>query len=759
MAPYGQHHQPQRSRSLPTVLDSSARVNVVDTHSRMRHVSAGNIDTPGSFAPVRKSSSWIATTSFGQESSRRASLAPAVAAAAAALRVPLSARRMSQGNSSSSGMQRPLTPFCYAVIAALCLVVSLAVLLAFLLWLLQGGERDQSATCTSHACREYAQLLLASLNMSVKPCHSFTRFVCDGWRRRQLLGVQEEAFGAANKRVERIVRTIDVPPSGQEPLERAAMLYRSCIALLTTPKGEFADVKAALRAASVTWPHRPPPTERRDLLRMMFHCDYTLGWSAVFRVDPELYQNSTKAYVLTDSGFNFIVRQYHERYSEAHRELYFTRLRNAFRDTDEEAASDVITFNETQRLEGNMFGPLIAAFHKNSPKVTKVPADVVYNASVNLSLNRWIEVLQGEGVELVGQLEFRTWNLPFFSTFVDLLAHHGELDMYAYASWCTVQVAALFANSDLVVNFYGHPQRALVYHGAFCLSRAYIAASKALLSDYAREVLPKVARRQAESIALAVRAAFLERLSTWTDYDADVSVIWKWEEKRLTFSIFEPQPKHNFTDIFVGEMGDSFLQNWRNAWNSRTNYRSVDIKIAITAIETLAFSADIEYRKDFILMPYVLSFPYYDMNAMSPLNYGGFGAKVAFAVGQRFHSTYLSKGAGGNSFRTFLSCISNRSLSVERTDTASLFAEVVSLGALVDAYQNVSDNRRLVLLERLTDKQLLFIAICYAKCIGSYYIDNDSMCDVVLQNVPEFSEAFDCMPGTPMNPHQQCKLL
>lgn len=133
--------------------------------------------------------------------------------------------------------------------------------------------------------------------------------------------------------------------------------------------------------------------------------------------------------------------------------------------------------------------------------------------------------------------------------------------------------------------------------------------------------------------------------------------------------------------------------------------------------------------------------------------------QVAFAVGQRFHDTYLSAGVGGDSFRTFLSCISNRSLSVERTDTASLFAEVVSLGALVDAYHNVSDNRRLVLLERMTDKQLLFIAICYAKCIGSYYIVNDSMCDVVLQNVPEFSKAFDCMPGTPMNPHQQCKLL
>ncbi|KAL1414511.1 hypothetical protein MTO96_007302, partial [Rhipicephalus appendiculatus] len=132
---------------------------------------------------------------------------------------------------------------------------------------------------------------------------------------------------------------------------------------------------------------------------------------------------------------------------------------------------------------------------------------------------------------------------------------------------------------------------------------------------------------------------------------------------------------------------------------------------------------------------------------------------VAFAVGKRFHSTYLSADAGGASFSEFLSCISNVSLSTQLKDGPSLFAEVVSLGALVDAYRNASDDRRLVHLERLTGDQVLFIAFCYAKCIGSYYLVHDSMCDAVLQNVPEFSETFSCARGTPMNPHQQCRLL
>ncbi|XP_049525511.1 uncharacterized protein LOC125946414 [Dermacentor silvarum] len=101
-----------------------------------------------------------------------------------------------------------------------------------------------------------------------------------------------------------------------------------------------------------------------------------------------------------------------------------------------------------------MFGPLATTFHSNAPQLMTVPAAVVYSAAVNLSLDRWTAVFKQEGVEVRGLLVFLTWNLPFFSTFVRLWARYGERDMYAYVSWCTVQLAALFANSELVKNFY-----------------------------------------------------------------------------------------------------------------------------------------------------------------------------------------------------------------------------------------------------------------------------------------------------------------
>ncbi|KAK8788982.1 hypothetical protein V5799_021238 [Amblyomma americanum] len=445
---------------------------------------------------------------------------------------------------------------------------------------------------------------------------------------------------------------------------------------------------------------------------MMLHCDYKLGWSAIFRLSYGTSRTKTDVYVLTDSGFNFILRKRLEFISKEDfkRRQYFEVLRDSFQDLGEEGKSgqaDVAALKSELRslslflsptgnalqdvlaLEDRMFSPLMGTFHVNAPWFFVVPDEVVYNAAVSLSQERWTAAFRHAGVNVQKHIEFRTWNLAFFSTFVRLWKLHGEQDMYDYVSWCTVQDKLLIPS----------------------------------------ELKPTLFPRRV------------------------------WESKRMAFSMFEPWPETEFPDVIVGEMGDSFLENWRNAWLSRTFYRPVDIKVAITAIDTLAYTADIEYRKDFILLPYAFSFPLYDPAALPAINHGGFGAKVAAAVGERFYNSYLAVGAGGSSFGEFRSCLTNDSFGDDRTDLASLAAEVVSLGALVDAYHNASNNRRLAYLENVSSRQLLFIAACYSKCIGSHYPVRESLCDAALRHIPEFAQAFRCSPGTPMNPHRRCRLF
>ncbi|KAL1416314.1 hypothetical protein MTO96_006342 [Rhipicephalus appendiculatus] len=45
--------------------------------------------------------------------------------------------------------------------------------------------------CTTQSCTSYSSLLLDTINRSVDPCQSFTRFVCDGWKQKPPLSVRE----------------------------------------------------------------------------------------------------------------------------------------------------------------------------------------------------------------------------------------------------------------------------------------------------------------------------------------------------------------------------------------------------------------------------------------------------------------------------------------------------------------------------------------------------------------------------------------
>ncbi|KAL3201270.1 hypothetical protein MRX96_042999 [Rhipicephalus microplus] len=63
------------------------------------------------------------------------------------------------------------------------LVVSFtAVMLTFVVRLLTGGPSNTAVVrvCHTHECHEYGRRLSSSLNSSVQPCDSFTKFVCDG---------------------------------------------------------------------------------------------------------------------------------------------------------------------------------------------------------------------------------------------------------------------------------------------------------------------------------------------------------------------------------------------------------------------------------------------------------------------------------------------------------------------------------------------------------------------------------------------------
>ncbi|KAK8788981.1 hypothetical protein V5799_021237 [Amblyomma americanum] len=215
--------EPQRSPSSPTTIDLSPRTDG-SVLSRTRRSSVCRV-TPAAMAAMRRAS----------DPNRRASLSPAVLEVATAFETPLAARRSSQdtlkiGRSrESQGEENTVAPLLYFLTTIAGMSAVLASFVYVLSALLSRREAGSVATCSTLACDEYALRLHASLNHSVDPCQSFTHFVCDGWRKRHLFAVNEEAFGVDIERIAHIAATIDVPPTGQSMLQRGAMIYRCAL--------------------------------------------------------------------------------------------------------------------------------------------------------------------------------------------------------------------------------------------------------------------------------------------------------------------------------------------------------------------------------------------------------------------------------------------------------------------------------------------------------------------------------------------------
>ncbi|XP_049520996.1 neprilysin-1-like [Dermacentor silvarum] len=90
-------------------------------------------------------------------------------------------------------------------------------------------------------------------------------------------------------------------------------------------------------------------------------------------------------------------------------------------------------------------------------------------------------------------------------------------------------------------------------------------------------------------------------------------------------------------------------------------------------------------------------------------------------------------------------------------------ADFVGVRIAYDAFTSLSHEERMLRLAGLniSAERLFFISHCVKSCaqysrITSRYAPYRSRCIVPLMNMPEFSNAFGCVAGQPMNPKKKC---
>ncbi|XP_070390190.1 uncharacterized protein [Dermacentor albipictus] len=639
------------------------------------------------------------------------------------------------------------------------LIALVACTIAFALLLSRMFLPDvRSVPCMTHECLEYGRRLASSLNTSVSPCHSFTNFVCDGWRRESALSVQDDLVWETLDRIGRLVHRIKVPSSGQNDLQRAAAAYKSCYDVAQGKRDELPAVRQALAEAGITWPRRP---SKVDALRVALYASVKLGWDVFLRVFPMQVDGRDVVVVSRGGSFVQLNHQFTMQRTLVEKEDFFYALKNSFENGD---AGDEATFRELTHIEKIAMGELSQVYNVMTAPVDLPPGTFSRWGSQSLSEISWRRVLAELDFNVTGDLVFRVLMLKYVKAFVELWHILGDANLYWLVSWGTVQVAALYANQDLILAFYGETKAlALVRQGAFCLSRAYHFSRHALSHEYSDKALNMHTLTAAGQLALRVREAVHQLLSTWIHYDQSIPVVADWHSLDTSFGAFRSQSEvsashganHSFAPQYL-DLGDSFVANWRKSvivpdWSEWD-------EAVVSAIASLEFAA-LRPGEDFQVMVYSLTFLHFNLDLLPALNYGGLGLGVAQALGMLFISAYLLDASRRKHISALLDCVTAGSFLHGRNAMVAL-AEIITSKALISAYMSGAqqDGDRLMGLESYENRQLLFIAACYMKCEVTQKASVLGLCDSSFQFVPEFAEAFDCPPGTPLNPLRQCRL-
>ncbi|XP_075546751.1 uncharacterized protein LOC142579952 [Dermacentor variabilis] len=644
-----------------------------------------------------------------------------------------------------------LTKSCVAVAAFAWVGGALLLLLA----VYAGRKSHAHKSCTTPGCIEFARSLRQSINISVQPCENFGRFVCDGWRTRYRLTVHEQAFVKVLESVG--LSLLTVPVSGNQgqhsAKQKAALLYRSCDSVRRGDRDELENVREALRSEGIVWPHR---SSDPDFLHVALRSSLVLRWGVPFDVT---LRSEGKHLVVQLEAFEMfaLLRDKFVATSPGspERKAYFDTLQSNFKMND----SHLLHLDEVNDLDKAAFAMLPKSVQASHYAV-RLDEKHVFAGVDNVTQEYWRQELSPfVSLNKTERIVFATHTENFIRKVWELWAVKGGEDMHIFVSWCVVQIAALFANEQLQVNFYGSTEAAHFEQGASCLAKAFLIAGTDVFSGYNNFVFAGRARLRAHKLVRALRRAFLHRLQQWKYYDADVTVTLERDTTEVPVHVVHTGSVVEVNDL-VPAMHDSLVHNWQNTpvtSPANVSLRS-SIYSVIEAAQLLVFQ-----DKDFLMMPYAFAFPYFDRSSTAGFNYAGAGGIAAFALAKLFLAAYGASKRANASLETSLRCLKNASANAVARDNSQLvMARALAASVAFQAYESESASWDITVqnLEEYSGAQLFFMASCYVLCPGSARGHEDgAQCNAHLQNLEEFARAFACALGTKMNPQSKCSIM
>ncbi|KAL1460327.1 hypothetical protein MTO96_027563 [Rhipicephalus appendiculatus] len=608
--------------------------------------------------------------------------------------------------------------------------------------------------CATHDCRNLAKWLGSKLDESAKPCQDFYRYVCGTYR-----GTNEfSQIGhlLSNTTISHAYNT-RVPARGQTSWQKAAGLFQSCVSMVKASRQETADLVAWMNSLNLDMKNETK-LRRVDAVDMIIRCNLDFGVQVIFSITLHAtwFQYTRRAMQLECSKKDVEWMESHPKFP---RPIisgdYFKLLRfyDAASLDDGGLADKLSTYDDefhavikrrTSADSPMLSGTIRGMGHTTDPYVSPAKWSTMFSKYTN-------NIYQGNNT-----IAYQKYVLDIL---VDLINHQyvGVMGLRYLIAWSMFRQLVRYSEPTLLLD------KKTVSEA--CYGEVREVMKLALVSPFLQTIVKPEMVREAKTLLTTIIAAFQKALtaSLWLTGKARIIAL----KKLYKMQQHVGSPGRRLDPAYVEEiyapladvLPDRFFVSWRKA---------------------LSHWRHQEWTDQFTWL-----YDETEVNAVPPaLSYGGIGAIMAHEImhgydvqGSNYddrshYEPWRSQEIGEEytnrtfcirrSHRAALKMRSAQEMVNDTLDSENL-ADFVGTLTTYAAFASLPSYERDIELSGLnmTAEHMFFISTCVKWCeeeplIGDRYAPSRSRCLVPLMNMPEFSAAFSCPVGTPMNPRDKC---
>ncbi|KAL1421522.1 hypothetical protein MTO96_023082 [Rhipicephalus appendiculatus] len=581
--------------------------------------------------------------------------------------------------------------------------------------------------CVSPLCLHVASTLRSKLDFGVDPCNDFYKYVCGKFRGQDTFTEVANSISAGEFKD---LTSTEAPSSNQSAIQKAAAMYKACVAFASSYLPETIELVRWMIDMNLDFVNTTR-LETVDPVEMMVRGSLDLGVEAIISIR------------FRDREFNNDKRLMEINYSKE-QETWLHQTYDKWRVTNENYYGLLFLMWGIRRGQDLVLAKKMLAYEEYLRHIEK--------ATVNWE--EWqLNDIAALGFQTFPYVTPTQWG-TFFYKYTERT--YGGSDLIVYYQHSTSIIKKLFEEKyvgkfglQYLVAWSIYRQLAeftepYLFRGDrtaedSCFVHVRNVMNLAMLSHHFQPLVTPEMIRDTWSMAFQIKDAFMEVLnsSSWLNATFRASFMTKLDnievevgspgnrlDPGLVEKFYEPLP-----DVPVNRLFPSWIQGRR--LNTHYKWKNRDNRL----YDEETVNAFYKYPISIVIPTAIVQRPYFYENGPEALNYGGLGMLSLRVLQEELSHT---------------------------VDSENL-ADFVGTRLSYAAYSSLPEEQNKVNLAGfdMSSDQLFFINQCATWCAwgskpSNLYAPDRSRCIVPLRNMPEFSRAFGCAPGTLMNPREKC---